>query len=160
MLGQHHVTSPATALEELRVNSHARRGIHPTGSRADFGSTLDTRAPMDLDQRLTSRQLFNNLRSGHSPRPQYRCPPRQVNAFSPSSSRPNYAPRNLFPRLLRSPEPRPNFRRPPIPLPAHLLKQLQQRQQQQFAPLLHPPQFTFSLDPRVPIPTTQSFVFL
>ena len=38
MLGQHHCTTLAAALEELRVYGHARRGAHPTGVRADFGS--------------------------------------------------------------------------------------------------------------------------
>ena len=32
MLGQHHVNSPAEALEELRVYGHARRGTHTTGT--------------------------------------------------------------------------------------------------------------------------------
>ena len=55
VLGLHHCATLAAALEELRVYGHARRGAHPTGSRADFGSSLDTRAPMELDQLFTSR---------------------------------------------------------------------------------------------------------
>ena len=65
--------------------------------------------PMDLDQHLTSRQRFNNLRSGHSPRPQHRGPPRLSNAFNLSPSRPTYGPNNSL-RFSRSPGPRPNFR--------------------------------------------------
>ena len=43
MLGQHHVTSLASALEELRVYSHARRGIpYASGTRANFGSSALT----------------------------------------------------------------------------------------------------------------------
>ena len=70
---------------------------------------------MDHDQHLTSRQWFNNLRSGHSPRPQSRGSPRQASAFSPS--RPTYGPRNPSPRLSRSPGPGPTSARPPHPLP-------------------------------------------
>ena len=70
MLGQHHVTSLAAALEELRVYSHTRRGIpYASGSRADFGSSLDTRYDVDLDHHNSSRPRFNNLRPERFSRP-------------------------------------------------------------------------------------------
>ena len=43
MFGRHHVTSLAADLEELRVYSHARRGIpYASGTRANFGSSALT----------------------------------------------------------------------------------------------------------------------
>ena len=67
MLGQHHVTSLAAAPEKLRVYSHARRGLsYASDTPAGFGSSLDARAPMDLDHHSSSRQMFNNLRSDRS----------------------------------------------------------------------------------------------
>ena len=94
MLGQHHVTSLAAALEELRVYSHARRGNpYVSGTRADFGSSLDTRAPMDLDHHNSSRQRFSNLRPERSSRPRCCGPSTEATSFSPS--RPSSGPQRF-----------------------------------------------------------------
>ena len=137
MLGQHHVTSLAAALEALRVYSCAAEEF-PTPLAPELFLDLPwMRALVDLHHHNSSRQRFNNLR------------PNGLRAQDLATSRPTPSVQDATPALRTSVPPRRGLH-VSARLPPHSAQTTKPP-----APLLHPSPVTQPLDIRVSQSTTQ-----